>query len=173
MKKALTLKKIKIKICKEEVVVYGNCYILYNILCNLYLCPIEYVVKIFNKIKNISDNVKFEEFIKYYEDYYIKLFDYKRSNFYDDHRQTTKNSCESYHHKINGLFEVKPIFFKLVNELRLEESDIVNTYSKRKAGLLGQESLITTKSNNILNRMNEKIEEIESMPENTLAHKKN
>ena len=40
-------------------------------LCNLFLCPIEYVVKVFNKIKNNSDNERFDEFIKYYEDYYI------------------------------------------------------------------------------------------------------
>ena len=42
---------------------------------------------------------------------------------------------------------------------------------KRKAGLLGQVRLRWTKSENILNRMKEKIEEIESMPQNTFTDK--
>ena len=64
MKRALNLKKNEI--CKEEVASYDNCYILYKMLCNLFLCPIEYVVKVFNKIKINSDNERFDEFIKYY-----------------------------------------------------------------------------------------------------------
>ena len=58
MKRALNLKKNEI--CKEEVTSYDNCYILYKMLCNLFLCPIEYVVKVFNKIKNNSDNERFD-----------------------------------------------------------------------------------------------------------------
>ena len=143
IKRALILKKKEI--CKEEVAACDNCYILYNMLCNLYLCPIEYVVIFFCKIKNNSDNERFDEFIKYYEDYYINLYNYKRWNFFDNPRNITKNSCEAYDRKINGIFKVKPTFFKLVFELRLEENDIVNTYSKRKAGLLGKESHRTIK----------------------------
>ena len=37
------------------------------------------------------------------------------------------------------MFKVKPTFFKLLYELRIEEQDIVTTYEKRKAGLLGHE----------------------------------
>ena len=142
-------------------------------LCNLYLFPIDYVLKIFNKIKNNSENEKFDDFIKYYEDYYIKLFDYKRWNYFDNPRHTANNSCESYNHKINGLFKVKPTFFKLVYELRVEEADIINTYNKRKAGLLGQEVRRTIKSEELLSKLREKINSIESMPNNTLTEKKN
>ena len=53
-------------------------------LCNLYLCPNKYVVKVFNKIKNNSDNERFDTFIKYYEEYYINLYNYKRWNFFDN-----------------------------------------------------------------------------------------
>ena len=62
MKRALNLKKNEL--CKEEVSTDNNCFILYNMLCNLYLCPINYVLKIFNKIKNNSENEKFDDFIK-------------------------------------------------------------------------------------------------------------
>ena len=34
---------------------------------------------------------------------------------------------------------MKPKFFKLLYELRIEEHDIINTFEKRKAGLLGHE----------------------------------
>ena len=51
IKRALILKKKEI--CKEEVAACDNCYILYNMLCNLYLCPIEYVLIFFVKLKII------------------------------------------------------------------------------------------------------------------------
>ena len=37
------------------------------------------------------------------------------------------------------MFKVKPTFFKLLYELRIEEQDTVTTYEKRKAGLIGCE----------------------------------
>ena len=42
------------------------------------------------------------------------------------------------------MFNSKPYFFRLLYELRIEEKDIINTFKKRKMGLLRYEIKRTT-----------------------------
>ena len=60
----------------------------------------------------------------------------------------------------------------MVYELRLEESNIVNTFNKRNCGLLDAEIRRNLKIVNLINIMNSKSEEIERMPKNTQSEKK-
>ena len=141
-------------------------------ITNLYLCEPNYVIPVFNKIKNETENDSFLNFLSYFEETYIKKYGYKNWNYYNNVTHATNNSCEAYNNKLNGLFKVKPIFFKLVYELRLEKSNIVNTFNKRNCGLLGAEIRRNLKIVNLINIMNSKSEEIERMPKNTQSEKK-
>jgi SHS2 domain-containing protein len=137
LKRALNLKKNEL--CKTVIDNEDKYFILYNMITNLYLCEPNYVVSVFNKIKIETENESFINFLTYVEETYIKKFGYKNWNYFKNVTHATNNSCESYNNKLNGLFKVKPIFFKLVYELRLEESNIVNAFNKRNAGLIGYE----------------------------------
>ena len=56
-------------------------------MCNrLYLCHPDYVKIVFDKNKEKSNNENFNKFLKYYEDEFIKLFNYKRWNYFNDPR---------------------------------------------------------------------------------------
>ena len=88
------------------------------------------IIKVFNRIKENSDNDNLNKFIKYFEDNYIKLYKYKRWYYQYNPRHTTNNSCKAYNAKINNLFKVKSTYFKLVYELRLEEANIIVTKSR-------------------------------------------
>ena len=74
MKRSINNKKNSI--CKEIVENNDNYYILYNMINQLYLYKPEFVKTVFNKIKSKSDNDDFNKFLKYFEDTYLKLFDY-------------------------------------------------------------------------------------------------
>ena len=50
----------------------------------IYLCKPEFVKIFFNKIKSKSDD--FNKFLKYFEDTYLKLFDYKKWNYFSQPR---------------------------------------------------------------------------------------
>ena len=101
------------------------------------------------------------------------MYPIKRWNYYNNYRHVTNNACESYNAKLNNLFQKKPTFFKLLYEIRLEESSIINEFIKRQAGLLGSGNrksmmLIKFKAN-----IEKRIEDIEAMPNNNEADKKN
>ena len=36
---------------KNDIIVNDNLYLLYNVICNLYLCPPEYVEKVYNIVR--------------------------------------------------------------------------------------------------------------------------
>ena len=133
---------------------------------NLYLCHPDYVKIVFNKIKEKSTNENFDKFLKYFEENYIKIYQINNWNYYNDYRHVTNNACESYNAKINNFFQKKPTYFKQLYELRLEEDDIINNYKKRNAGLLGSNNRRTTKLVNFLNSVQDKIKEINSLPNN-------
>ena len=54
----------------------------------------------------------------------------------------------------------------MLYELRLEEADIINNYKKRNARLLGSNNRRTLKMENFLNSIQNKIEEINNLPNN-------
>ena len=85
---------------------------------NLYLCHPDYVVIVFNKIKEQSNNETFNKFLEYFENTFIKKYNVKNWNYFNNFRHITNNACESYNAKLNSLFEKKPTYFKLVYELR-------------------------------------------------------
>ena len=126
----------------------------------------------FYKIRDNSDNENFDNFLKYFEDYYIKMYNIKNWNYFNNFRHITNNACESYNAKINNLFQKKPTYFKLIYELRLEEANIIINYKKRNAGLLGSNNRRSNKMEIFLKTMQEKIEEINNLPNNNINDKK-
>ena len=120
----------KNKICLNEISNNDDLFILYRILCNLYVYDPYFVLDVFKLIKEKSENSAFGEFLKYFEEQYILRYGIKTWNYYDNYIHITNNSCESYNCKLNKLFKIKPSFFKLLYELRIEEQDIVNSYKK-------------------------------------------
>ena len=65
---------------------------------------------------------------------------------------------------INFLKKKQP-FFKLIYELRIEESTIVTNYNKREAGLLGREYRRNMKFIKLDDMIENFIEEIKEMPD--------
>ena len=127
---------------------------------------------VFYKIKEKSNNDDFNKFLEYFEDPYFKLYDYHQWNYFDQPRFATNNAMEAYNCKINNFFNKKPTYFKLVFELRKEEADIINIYNKRKSGLLGSNNRRTIKAEKFIDSMEDKINEISLMPNNTIRDKK-
>ena len=91
-------------LCKREIDEDDNLYILFKMINNLYLCKHEFVKTVFYKIKEDSSNENFDKFLQYFEDTYIKLYQIKRWNYYNNYRHVTNNACESYNAKLNNLF---------------------------------------------------------------------
>ena len=171
MKRALMNKMNSL--CKHEIEENDNLLILYHMVNNLYLCHPDYVKIVFNKIKEKSLNENFNKYLKYFEDTYIKLYNIKRWNYFDNYRHVTNNAVESYNAKLNNLFQKKPTYFKLIYELRLEEASIINEYKKRQSGLIGSGNRRTTKLIKYMENITSKIEEIQNMPNNNDNDKKN
>lgn len=96
---------------------------------NLCLCKPEFVKIVFYKIKENSSNENFDKLLQYFDDTYIKMYQIKRWNYYNNYRHMTNNACESYNDKLNKLFQKKPTFFKLIYEIRFEES--INEFKRR------------------------------------------
>ena len=163
----------KNKLCFNEVKEKDIIFILYKIITNLYICDPNYVKAVFQLIcKKNSDN-NFIKLLTYFENQYIKNLDVISWNYHYNFTHVTNNCCESNNCILNKLFRVKPKFFKLLYELRIEEHDIVNTYEKRKAGLLGHEikrNTLVEKKNVLFNKI---VESIDNFPSNTVNDKKN
>ena len=154
----------KNKLCFNEIKEKDIIFILYKIITNLYICDPNYVKPVFQLIykKNSDNNLK----------NYTKNLVVTSWNYYQNFTHVTNNICESYNCILNKLFRVKPKFFKLLYELRIEEHDIVNTYEKRKAGLLGHEIKRNThveKKNELFNKI---VESIDNLPSKTVDDKK-
>ena len=66
---------------------------------------------------------------------------------------------------------MKPTFFKLLYELRLEENDISNIYEKRKSGLIGHEVRGNTHIIKKIENLNSLEENIRKMPSKTEEEK--
>ena len=66
----------------------------------------------------------------------------------------------------------KPIFFKLLYELRIEESSIINEFKKRQAGLLGSGNRRTFTLVKFLDNIQKKVHDIEAMPNDNEEDKK-
>ena len=143
-----------------------NLFILFKICCHLYICDSLYVKNVFDIIKTKSDNEKFNEFLTYFEEVNINLYNIKQWNYNKNYEHITNNVCESYNSKLNNLFNKKPTFFKLVYENRIEEAFIMNSYNQRYAGLLGHEVRRKTRTEYFIDSINQYIEEIEEMSSN-------
>ena len=141
----------KNKICSKEIKENDVLYKLIKTVSNLYICDPDYVLPIFELICKKNTNNNFKNFLTYFKNQYILKIDIHSWNYYKNFTHITNNSCESYNCKLNKIFKVKPTFFKLLYELRIEEQDIVTTYEKRKAGLLGHE---IRRNLNIINKKN-------------------
>ena len=155
----------KNSICKSDIRENDNLYILFNAVCNLFLCDPKYIGKVFQIIKQKSSaNPRFTEFLNYFDNEYIKIYKIPTWNYYNNYRHVTNNSCEAYNSKMNKLFDKNPNYFKSIYELQIEEATIVNNYNKRQAGLLGHEIRKNTKVLNLINIIEKYEEEINDMP---------
>ena len=128
---------------------------------------------IFALIKKENKNNNFKEFLNYFENEYINKYGVESWNYAENVRHVTNNACESYNSKLNRLFSVKPTFYKLLYELRLEEHQISVTYNKRKNGLLGLEFRRRLKTEKKLFILSNDIKLIEEMPDATHVDIKN
>lgn len=93
-------------------------------------------------------------------------------NYFGKYRHMTNNACEAYNSKINKWFEKKSSFFKLIYELRIEDSTIVINYNKREAGLLGHKYRRNTKYIKLEDMIENFSEEIKEMPDSNNEEKK-
>ena len=78
-----------------------------------YIDP-NYVIPIFNYIKDFNQNPSFKKFLEYFENNYLKICNLKNLNYFDCIENTANNCCESYNNKLNNFFPKKPNFFKLL-----------------------------------------------------------
>ena len=170
MKRAL-INKIN-SLCKNDIENDDNILILYNMINNLYLCHPDYVKIVFYKIKDKSDNENFDKFLKYFEEYYINMYNIKNWNYFNNFRHITNNAYESYNAKINNQFQKKPTYFKLIYELRLEEANIIINYKKRNAGLLGSNNRRSNKMEIFLKTLQEKVGGVNNLSNNNISDKK-
>ena len=130
------IERKKNEICFKDIKNDNNLLMLYNVIKNLYICDPNFITLVFEIIKNKTSNKNFIEFLDYFEEQYMVKWSINNWNYYTDITHCTNNSCEAYNCKLNRMFSAKPSFFKLLYELRMEEKDIINTYKKRKMGLL-------------------------------------
>ena len=112
-----------------------NIISLYKCVLNLAYIDDEYVIKVFDHIKHINDNNNFAQFLKYFEDNYIKKFSIKSWNYFENIENTTNTCCESYNNKLSNYFDKKPTYFKLLYILRKEEDDIIKENYRLKNGI--------------------------------------
>jgi hypothetical protein len=96
----------KNKKCLKEIKDNDNIFILYRIICNLYVCDPKYIEEVFELIKDKSNNEAFDEFLNYFEEQYINKYGIDSWNYYRNYIHITNNSCESYNCKLNKLFKI-------------------------------------------------------------------
>ena len=72
----------KNKICLNDINKNDNLFVLYRILSNLYICDPNFVVDVFQLIKEKSDKPAFGEYLKYFEEQYIHRYGISSWNFY-------------------------------------------------------------------------------------------
>ena len=88
------------KYIKDE----DNSYILYKCIINLEYIDPNYVIPIFNYIKDFNQNPSFKKILEYFENNYLKICPLKNLNYFDCIENTANNCCESYNNKLNNFF---------------------------------------------------------------------
>ena len=101
-----------------------NTNILFKCALNLSFIDPNYVVKLFNIIKQKNNSENFIGFLNYFENTYLIRYEISTWNYFEKIEHTKNNCCESYNNKISSYFNKKPIYLKLIYILRKEEGDI-------------------------------------------------
>lgn len=113
----------------------NNTYILYKCIINMAYIDPNYVISVFNYIKDINRSPSFIKFLEYFENNYLKIYPLKNWNYFDCIENMTNNCCESYNNKLNNSFPKKPSFFKLLYKLREEEDLIMKEHQRLCEGI--------------------------------------
>ena len=75
--------KIKKNLFKEDINSNDNLFILYNIIkINIRKILIIQLIYL-NKVKEENDKDNFEQFLNYFEDKYINIYNYQKWNYYN------------------------------------------------------------------------------------------
>lgn len=82
--------------------------------------------------------MRFLDFLKYFYKTYILKYPIYEWNYFNKIEDITNNYCESYNNYLNGYFNKKPSFFKLLFILREEENFILKEEEKLLTGLWSQ-----------------------------------
>ena len=67
---------------------------------NLYLCQLDYVKIVFNRIKEQSNNENFKKFLEYFENTFIEKYNVKCWKYFNNFRHITNNISEYYNAKL-------------------------------------------------------------------------
>ena len=128
----------KNKICYKDVNENKDIFILYKCITKLPFIDPVYLEDLFLLIKTKTNNERFLEFLKYFYKTYILKYPINDWNYFNKIEDTTNNCCESYNNYLNGYFNKKPSFFKLLFILREEENFILKEEAKLLTGLWSQ-----------------------------------
>ena len=96
---------------------------------------INYVIKLFKFIESKNNNDNFSNFLKYFENNYLRKYNIKSWNYNDNIENTTNNCCESYNNKLKNYFYKKPTYYKFLFVLRREEDDIIKENIRLTTGI--------------------------------------
>lgn len=77
---------------------------LYKSILNLPFIDPQYVDNVYNLIKEKNNDENFDEFLEYFKDNYINIYQIKNWNYFDNIENTTNNCCEAYNNKLNNYF---------------------------------------------------------------------
>ena len=125
----------KNKKCYKDVNENKDIFILYKCITKLPFIDPVYLEDLFLLIKTKTNNERFLEFLKYFYKTYILKYPINDWNYFNKIEDTTNNCCESYNNYLNGYFNKKPSFFKLLFILREEENFILKEEAKLLTGL--------------------------------------
>ena len=93
------------------------------------LCYIDpnYLAEVFDIISEdaINSDENDNKFVNiYFKKTYIDKFNIKDWNYYKTYDHKTNNSCESFHHVLNGKFNNKPTIWKFISVIKTEENNL-------------------------------------------------
>ena len=94
-----------------------------------------FIIKLKVSVLNINKTI-FLEFLEYFEITYLKDYEIKRWNYYDNIEHITNNASKSFNNYLKDLFPKKPHFYKILLTLQKVDSLFSDDYKLRKNGAL-------------------------------------
>jgi len=92
-----------------------------------------FIIKLKVSVLNINKTI-FLEFLEYFEITYLKDYEIKRWNYYDNIEHITNNASKSFNNYLKDLFPKKPHFYKILLTLQKVDSLFYDDFKMRKGG---------------------------------------